>query len=195
MEVSQEQARDLLKDLDQVARDASAKVAHGIVGPFLIIWGAVWVVCFTMEYFSPRYAGWAWLVGNILGWVGTLYWTWVGIGRGPVQSVASRALTWRLFAFVLAVLVYAFLWLAILKPVPGVRIGVFFVTLWMFAFVVMGLWMEMRFMVVLGLAITLAAAAGYFGPFVPLRYIDLWLAMTGGMGLLGSGIYLVYRWR
>ena len=80
-------------------------------------------------------------------------------------------------------------------PWNGDQIGVFLVTLVMFAYLVMGLWLEVPFLTGLGLAVTALAAGGYFASmfFFP-GYLSLWMAVTGGGALLSSGIYLVRKW-
>jgi hypothetical protein len=62
----------------------------------------------------------------------------------------------------------------------------------MFAYVVIGLWFESWFLAVLGILVTVLTMAGYaWWP----AYYCLWMAVTGGGALFGSGLYLRLRWR
>ena len=195
MEVTQRQAQEALKDIEVVSRNIRGKVAYGVAGPIMVLWGIVWIVCFSLTQFAPQIAKWAWLVGNVLGIVGSLY-----LGRfhkraRAVSSESARRIGWRLFWFWFLLFIYADIWLTVLWPWGTEQLGMFLVTLVMFAYVVMGLWLEVRFMLWLGLAVTALAVAGYVLSFFVHGYLNLWLGMSGGSALLASGLYLTCRWR
>jgi hypothetical protein len=61
----------------------------------------------------------------------------------------------------------------------------------MFAYIVIGLWFAAYFMVWLGLAVTAATLTGFF---LFTQYYCLWMAVTAGGLLLGTGLYLRIRW-
>ncbi len=196
MDVTGKQAQEALQDVEAVARSVQGKRAYGIVaGPILILWGVVWIVCFALTHFSPRLAAWGWLVGDSLGIAGSLYLARLRGGARAVRSESSKRIGWRLFWFWFLLFIYADIWLAVLWPWRQEQLGVFGVTLVMFAYVVMGLWLEMRFMLWLGLAVTVLAVAGYVVSFVVPGYLDIWLGLAGGSALLASGLYLTLRWR
>jgi hypothetical protein len=196
MEVTGKQAQEVLQDVDSVARSVQGKLAYGIAGPILVLWGAVWMVCFSISHFLPEVSGWAWVAGNGLGIGGSLY---LGRFRAKARSVRSesaRRLGWKLFWFWFLLFVYGDIWLVVLWPWRPDQFGMFIVTLIMFAYVVMGLWLdEMRFMLWLGLAVTVLAGAGYALSFLVPGYLELWLGLAGGSALLVSGLYLTIRWR
>jgi len=195
MEVTQKQAQEALQDVQTVTTDIRGKMTYGMAGPILILWGVVWIVCFAITQFAPRIAGWAWLVGNGLGIAGSLYLGRLRAKAQTVRSNSAKRIGWRLFWFWLLLFLYAAIWLAVLHPWRGEQLGMFLVTLVMFAYVVMGLWLEMRFMLVLGLAVTALAGAGYALSFLVPGYLNLWLGLAGGSALLASGVYLARRWR
>jgi hypothetical protein len=196
MEVTEKQAQEVLQDVDTVARSVQGKLAYGIAGPILVLWGAVWMVCFSITHFLPEVSGWGWIAGNSLGIGGSLY---LGRFRSKAQSVRSesaRRLGWKLFWFWFLLFIYGDIWLMVLWPWRADQFGMFIVTLIMFAYVVMGLWLdEMRFMLWLGLAVTALAGAGYAISFFVPGYLELWLGLAGGTALLVSGLYLTIRWR
>jgi hypothetical protein len=195
MEVDAKQALESLQEVDSVGKGLVSKLAYGMAGPILIVWGAVWLVCFGITQFVPSMSGWAWLAGDIIGIAGSLYLGRLRTRAKAVRSESSKRLGWKLFWFWFFLFLYADLWLAILWPWRGEQLGMFGVTLVMFAYVVMGLWLGMRFMVWLGLAVTVLASAGYVFSFVVPGYLNLWLGLAGGTALLGSGLYLTLRWR
>jgi len=195
MEVTEKQAQEALQDVESVAKSVQRKLAYGIAGPILVLWGVVWIVCFALTHFAPQVAGWGWIVGNSLGIVGSLYIGTRGARAGAVRSESSKRMGWKLFWFWFLLFIYGDIWLAVLRPWRGEQLGMFLVTLVMFAYVVMGLWLEMRFMLWLGLAVTVLAGAGYVFSFLVPGYLNLWLGLTGGSALAASGLYLTLRWR
>jgi hypothetical protein len=195
MEVTQRQAKEALQDVDAVSRSIKGKMAYGIAGPILVLWGTVWVVCFLLTQFAPQISAWGWLVGNSLGIAGSLYLGRLRARTRTVRSDSAKRMGWRLFWFWFLLFIYADVWLAILWPWRGEQLGMFLVTLVMFAYVVMGLWLEMGFMLWLGLTVTALAGAGYVLSFWVPGYLNLWLGLAGGSALLASGLYLMRRWR
>ena len=195
MEVTQRQAKEALQDVDAVSRSIKGKMAYGIAGPILVLWGTVWVVCFLLTQFAPQISAWGWLVGNSLGIAGSLYLGRLRARTRTVRSESAKRMGWRLFWFWFLLFIYADVWLAILWPWRGEQLGMFLVTLVMFAYVVMGLWLEMGFMLWLGLTVTALAGAGYVLSFWVPGYLNLWLGLAGGSALLASGLYLMRRWR
>lgn len=195
MKVTEGQAQEALREVEAVAKSTQGQLAYGTVGPILILWGIIWIVCFSLTQFAPRSAGWGWLAGNCVGVLGTLYLGWFRARAQNVRSESSKRLGWRLFWFWFLLFVYGDIWLAVLWPWRGEQLGLFLITLVMFAYVVMGLWLEMRFMLWLGLGVTALAGVGYvLSIWVP-GYLNLWLGLPGGAALLASGLYLTRRWR
>ena len=195
MEVTGKQAREVLQDVEAVAKSVQGKLGYGIAGPILVLWGAVWMVCFALAHFAPQMAGWGWLVGDSLGILGSLY---LGTRRARAKAVRSdsaKRVGWKLFWFWFFLFIFGDIWLVVLWPWRGEQLGMFLVTLVMFAYVVMGLWLEMRFMLWLGLVVTLLAVVGYVLSFWVPGYLNLWLGLAGGSALLTTGLYLTLRWR
>lgn len=195
MEITAKEACQALQGAESIAKGVREKLLYGFVGPILILWGAVWMVCFAISHFAPHIAGWGWLIGAGLGDAGSIY-----IGRrrkkaGMVRSEASRRLGRKLLAFWLFLTLFGGIGLAMLWPWRGEQLGAFLVTQVMFGYVVMGLWMDKPFLVWLGLAVTALAGTGYALSFFVPGYLDLWLGFTGGSALLASGFYLTLRWR
>ena len=62
----------------------------------------------------------------------------------------------------------------------------------MFAYVILGLWLEARFLIWLGLAVTGLTAVGYF--LLP-SYFYLWMAPMGGGALFVTGWYVNRFWK
>lgn len=189
MELSRNEASAALAGIEAAGQKARASVAYRTATPILILWGILWATCFSITQFAPRMAGWAWLIGNSVGLLASALLGWILPRRGPVVSKTSDQVGLRVGAFWLALFAFGAFWLAIFWPWTGGQFGVFAITLIMLAYVAVGLWLRMTFMVVLGLVVAVLAGVGYFVPPITVRWLNLWLAITGGGALLIAGVW------
>ncbi len=191
MEVTKEEALDALGE----ARDAAARtrrmLADAGTSAVLMVWGAIWIVGFLLTQFLPGVAHWAWLPLDVIGIAATF----VILHRSPVRSPAGRPL----FVFWLMLGVYGFLWVMLIAAasprsvtVTEEQMTAYGVTLIMFAYVVMGLWLRSALLFWLGLGVTAVATAALF---LAEPYFAVIMAFAGGGALLGSGIGMRVAWR
>ena len=187
MGVTAERAGELLDQVDQVARTTRQRATYDGLGPILIVWG---VIC--VAQFAPAAAWWTWLVGDTVGIGATVYLGWIRPRGGPILGKSLRREERKLMVFWAFVFIYGTGWLAVLWPWQTEQLALFCVTLVMFAYVVMGLWLDMPFLFWLGLAVTVIAGGGYvLLPLVLPGYLNLWLGLAVGGALAGSGVYLL----
>jgi hypothetical protein len=190
MELTQDQASEALREVEAAGRRARLQAGYRVAAPILVLWGVIWAACFAITQWAPEVAGWAWLVGDALGLAATAVLGWWLPRRGPVLSRSAGRVARRVGLFWLLLFGFGDLWLALFWPWNAAQFGVFVVTLVMFAYVAMGLWLEMWFMTLLGAVVAALAAGGYFLPAIASAYLYLWLAVTGGGALLVSGLYM-----
>jgi len=67
------------------------------------------------------------------------------------------------------------------------------VTFLMFAYVLMGIWLQTPILVTIGLAVTALAWAGRL--LLPPHFFLLWMAVFGGGGLFLPGLHVKLRWK
>jgi hypothetical protein len=185
MNLSSEEAESSLVDIDRmVARTRRAIVAgHG--ANQLILWGILWMIGFGAGHFSQINRGLIWMPIGLVG--GALSW-WIGFrDPRPVQSPAVGRIGWVF----LALLGFAVIWAVILHPFNHRHLAAYFATVFMFPYVVGGLWFG-RFFVLLGLGV---AGAALIGVFFLSRWLDLWMAVAGGGSLVVSGLYIRRAWK
>jgi hypothetical protein len=191
MRPNSEEAAKILNEVADVSKHVHHRASFGIVGPILIIWGTIWIVCFNITHFKPGISAWSWLIGNMIGITGSLYFGRMHPRATAIQSDTAKQTSRRLFWFWLLLFVYADIWLAILWPWGTEQLGTFIVTLIMFAYVVLGIWLGLHFLLWLGLGVTGVAVAGYFMSSMIPGYQNLLLGLLGGSALLVSGLYLM----
>jgi hypothetical protein len=192
MNVSREDAQASLSTIREVTIQTRRAVASAYANPLLILWGTLWIIAYTATHFYIAYAWQIFIAMAVVGSVGTAIVCWLFHSKAPFRDDPSERIGWRIAAFWILLGVYIPIWLFLLAPFSGMQCNAFISTAAMFAYVVMGLWFNSHFMVVLGIAVTGATLVGFY--FLS-SYYCLWMAMMGGGALLGTGLYIRVRWR
>jgi hypothetical protein len=199
MEITQEQARDELNEIELTIERTRKKIASGSMGPIVMVWGVVWMLgYFAMYLFEPRggepsqYPHFSliltiiWMVLIMTG-VGTSY--FIGAVKSATRSPSSRRMGW--FWFFL--FIYADLWMVLLWPWNHYQMHAFAAVLVMFAYIVMGLWFD-SILLWVGLAVTSLIMVGFY-VFLFKPTFWLWMAVLVGGSLAGTGFYIRRAWR
>ena len=192
MNVSQEDAQASLSKVRDVTVQTQRAVTSAYANPMLILWGVLWIIAFTSTHFYLSYAYHIFITMSVVGCVGTAIIFWLFHSRAPFRDDPSERLGWRITAFWILLGVYITIWLLLLAPFNGMQCNAFICTAGMFAYIVMGLWFDNRFMIILGLALTAATLAGFY---ILRDFYCLWMAFVGGGTMLGTGLYIRLRWR
>ena len=194
MNVTNEDAVQSLAQVEEVMAKTRQSLVSTYAGPFLILWGFIWVVSYLGTHFFLMWVDWIWNISSGLGCIGTIFIFWRLFGRGSAtRNPSDKGLVLRTILFWPLFFAYTFVWLSIVKPGNGVVLNAFLVTAIMFAYVVIGLWFGSWLMVVLGIVVTGFTLIGFH--LIPAYYYCLWMAVTAGGGLLGTGLYMKLRWR
>lgn len=187
MKISPPEAREALEAVRAIQERTRRALSLAGGGEILMIWGIVWLVGYLGGYVYgyPHPGGQIWAVADGLGLLGTF-----------LVVIRSRhrfddPLGPRIGALWLCLMAFAGLWIWVAAPTAEAQMGFLAATFAMFGYVVMGLWLDLVFLVI-GVGVTLIATAGYIW-FRP--DFDLWMAFLGGGTLFGSGLYILRRWR
>ncbi len=180
MPVSQNDAADALRDIDQTQQRSARLYGYRVASPHLIVWGVIWAVGYTASYFRPQWqAVWPALV--VIGMVASF---WFGARTQPQGAVKFE---WRYAATFAAMAAFISAVFAILPPVTGAQTGAFFPILVGFFYTLIGIWCRGVRMLIAGVALV---ALTLFGFFYLQPYFALWMAIVGGGGLVLGGIWL-----
>ena len=188
--ISPEEARESLELVEATMRQMQRAVVHAGTPYFFLIWGIVWTLGFRSTYFlgpiSPL-VGIVWAVLDALGVIGSfLVGWWVASRlRHPLYS-PTIGLFW------LAWIVYGALIVYFARPQSGDQFSLLIALFAMFGYVVSGIILRGRFLIGLGVVLTVVIIAGYL--FIP-AYYNLWMAVFGGGSLVAAGLYMRYAWR
>lgn len=196
--VTPEEARFALEEIDRVGRHIRKTIGTGRAAPMLILWGAIWVIGFAGQQFLPH-AYRIWLGLDVVGIAISFLSRW---NRGtPIKNPQNARIgfSWMIL------FIFAALWCSLIAPwemshTPDWsaygpfmerKMSLLWVTVCMFAYMIMGLWLD-RFFLWLGGIVTLIALIGYF--FIT-DYFFLWIAVAGGGSLIVSGVFIRKFWR
>lgn len=194
MNVTNEDAVQSLAQVEDVIAKTRQSLVSTYAGPFLMLWGFIWVVSYVGTHFFLVWANLIWSISGALGGIGTVFIFWRLFRHGPaIRNSSDKQFMLRMILFWPLVFAYAFVWLSIIKPYNGIVLNAFLVTVVMFAYVVMGFWFGSWLMVILGIVITGFALVGFY--LIPAGYYCLWMAVMAGGGLLGTGLYMKLQWR
>jgi len=159
-----------------------------------IVWGLLWFVGFLVSQFvQPSILNWVWIAVPIVGAIGSAI---VGISQGRRMRVTPDSrlafISSRVGIFFPILYVFGVMWFVIFQPLNSLQIALFWITLVMFSYVVAGAWLRMSLLIGIGVGVTVMSLLGYY--LLP-GYFYLWSALFAGGTLLGSGIYILLRWR
>jgi hypothetical protein len=186
MDVSSQEAQEALRLVENTQIQWRKAIGASYAGSLLLLWGGIWIIAYATMYFSPQIGGYVFTALDVLGIVGTV----LIARRWPLKGPEAKAMALRMTALWLLLCLYALLWIILLRPATSNQIGAFLCTTGMFGYVVIGLWFRSPFMIVLGLAVTVLTVAGFY--LVP-HHFYLWIALTGGGTLMGTGLYIRRR--
>jgi hypothetical protein len=192
MNVSQEEAQASLSTVRDVTTRTHRAIASAYANPLLILWGVLWTIAFTAAHFHLSYAFHIFMAMVAAGGVGTAIIFRVFHTKAPIQEASGPKFGWRIAAFWISLYVYVVIWLFLLSPFNGLQCNTVLSTAAMFGYVVIGLWFDSRFMIVLGLVVTVATLVGFY---LLTSYYCLWMASIGGGAILSTGLYIRLRWR
>lgn len=180
MGLSPQDALAALNDVEAADARARASQANRAGAPYLLIWGAVWVVGYVLSGVLPGpQIGWMWLGLSLVGIA--------AMALAPRRQTGSRAFriqtvvvtTGAIWAFIAATY-----W--VMQPTQGAQYLVYPALMVGLVYTLMGSIRRTRIMWV-GMAVFALAVLGYafLRPVLP-----FWLAAVGGGGLILGGLWM-----
>ncbi|HUO90813.1 MAG TPA: hypothetical protein VMU08_16685 [Rhizomicrobium sp.] len=182
MTVDREEASALLNDVAGIEQQVRQLLVYARVSDYLFLWGTIWVVGFTSNYFFRTQATLLWYGLEALGLAGTLA---IAALHHRRAGNRNRLVSLRAALSVVAVIGFGTLWLSLAHM--GWREQVtFWPTLLSFLLFQLGLWLG-RGVALAALAIFAVSLLGYFvaGP-----YLHLWMAAAVGGAAIAGGFWL-----
>ncbi|HEY1709011.1 MAG TPA: hypothetical protein VGG10_12155 [Rhizomicrobium sp.] len=176
-----DEASALLNDVQGIETRVRQLIIYARISDYLFLWGAIWLVGYTGNYFLRSSSNTMWLVLQAIGLAGTVIIARYATRRVPngLVVVARAALS------VIAVVGFGSLWIKLLGM--GWREQVtFWPTLLSFILFLIGLWAG-RALSLWAVAVFALSLTGYF---VAGNYLHLWMAVAVGGAMLAGGFWL-----
>jgi hypothetical protein len=183
MSITKDDASQALSDIDAAAGRATEFKTYARIAPFLMIWGAVWMVCDLMTQFAPQWTA-AWAIGVGAG-------TLASIGLGvfmPKQNAtaAQRATSWRHTVSWLLVIAFVVALFQVIPLTSNREVHSVFGLVFGFVYVGLGLWTGWR-MAALGVALISLTLIGFYAVG---HWYWLYMGLISGGALFVGGLWL-----
>ena len=184
MSMSKDDAQSALHDIESVERRSRTMFGYGLASPFLLLWGALWIVAGAVGALSPANTGIGWIAVDIVGLAGTAYLIArharrCGKGGERIRLVRHVATAVVLAAFIgLTLMVFA--------PVSGDAVNMFITLVVAAGYTIAGCWAGLRFAVV---GVTLAGLAVGVFQLAP-ALVPLILPFAGGGAYILGGLWM-----
>jgi hypothetical protein len=183
MEISRKDAAEALRDVAQAQAHAGEIRGYHFAAPYLIGWGLIWAIGYALMAIRPQSEwGLIWLPLDAIGIIGSIV-----RGRRDARRISERRPdTARVIAGVAFIALFMAATYMIFQPTavapfvvfPGMIAGAIYVAIGLARMPRLG-W--------IGFVIFALSVAGYFFAGPALLY---WMAITGGGGLILSGLWL-----
>jgi len=178
--IDAKEAASALSDIVSIARRVRRSRIYKITSLMLILWGGVSCVGYLLTYFSPSTAYYTWLAVYVVGIAGSIVIATVQRRQSGIRMVDLRMST------AAALFIVFGLFTCLLGHFGPRELSTFWPIYFMLAYVLVGLWTGLAF-VVIGLSIAVLTLIGYF--FVG-AWFDLWMAVVSGGGLMLGGLWM-----
>ncbi len=180
MDLTKQDAAAALHDIEQARASSRELKGYEMGGPYLIVWGMVWLVAGSLADLLPRSSGMIWSTGNVLGIIASIWLArrdYSGDTRGRMRRFLGLMAICALFML-------ATRWL--IDPAQARKFlafsGMFTGAVYMAA----GLWIGTRF-ILCGAAVVAASLTGY--AILP-SHFQLWFAVACGGAMILSGFWM-----
>jgi hypothetical protein len=184
MSLSPEEARDALRDVEKTARRSATIHGYEMLAPYLILWGVIWMIAYTVTDLWPRQGGqWAWPVLGTLGWLASMVLGW----RRKAADVSRTDLSLKWFLAFIAYAVFVAGVGAIMKPTTDAQVGAFVPMVVALSYALVGIFFNATRMTIAGATLAALTLGGFF--LLPAHF-GLWMAFVGGGALILAGVWM-----
>ncbi len=184
MTTSKGDALSALNDIEATERRSRTLFGYGQASPYLLLWGALWIVAGAVGALSPGNSGFGWAAVDTVGIGGTVYLAVRQARRCGERGERLRLL--RHVGTIVALAAFIGLTLMTFAPVSGAEVQMLVTLLVAAGYAVAGCWIGLRYAII-GVALgALAAGVFHLAP----AQLPLILTMAGGGALILGGLWM-----
>ena len=178
-------------DAETALRDAGKAEEHSLTlfhyemaSPYLLLWGALWIIAGIISVMSPENTGTGWIILNSIGIAATGYLV-VGDSR-RAGSHDTRNEVLRYMATVVVLALFLTMTFAIFNPVSGIQIQSFITVLLATIYMILGFWTGYRLTVIGAVLACLVIGAIMYTP----SLLPSLVSVLGGGALILGGLWM-----
>ena len=184
MTVSKGDALSALNDIDSTKRRSRTLFRYRLASPYLLLWGALWIVAGAVGALAPAHGGIGWAAVDAVGFIGTAWLILRQARRGGERGERLRLLRYAATFAVLAAFVG--LTLMVFAPVSGADVNMLITLVVATAYTAVGCWAGLRYAAV-GVALAgLAVGVFHLAP----AMLPLIVPFIGGGALIVGGLWM-----
>lgn len=185
MTVTRNDAQSALHDVERARRHTLTLLRYRLSSPYLVLWGALWLVAGGIGALSPDMAGIGWLVVDAVGILGT----------GCLITVQARRYEenpgmFRYIATIGVVAAFIAMTLMVFSPVSASQVQMLITLLVATAYMIAGCWHGTRFAIVGAVLATLAIGFFHLTP----DHLPTIVPFLGGGALVFGGLWMRRAW-
>ena len=184
MSVTKDEADAALHDINKAGEQSLTLFHYGIASPYLLLWGALWIVAGIIGTIAPENVGIVWLIVNLTGIVATGYLAASNVRRYAEDDIQREGL--RYIATILVLTGFITMTFVVFSPVSAVEIQTFITILIASIYMVFGLWTGNRLSVIGGVLAVLVVSAFFYTP----ARLPLMVSILGGGALILGGLWM-----
>lgn len=184
MSITKNEAETALRDAEKAEEHSLTLHHYEVASPYLLLWGALWIIAGIISVISPENAGTGWLIVDTIGIVATGYLVARDAQRFTKHSARSEGL--RYIAAVVVMTVFLGMTFTIFNPVSGIQIQSFITVLIAAIYMIMGLWTGYKLTVIGAILAVLVVSALFLAP----AQFPLIVSILGGSALIAGGLWM-----
>ena len=184
MSVSKDDAQSALHDIEATERRSRTLFGYGVASPYLLLWGALWIVAGAADALSTANPGIVWGAVDIAGLLGTAFLIFRHGRR--CSEPGDRVQMLRYVGSAAALAAFIGFTLMIFAPISGGKALMFFTLLVAAGYTIAGCWVGLRYAAV-GVALA-GAAVGVF--LLAPAYLSSIVPFAGGAALILGGVWM-----
>ena len=184
MNITKDDAAAALRDVGETGEYSLSLFHYGITSPYLLLWGALWIIAGIVSVLSPHNTGIGWLVVVTIGIIATGYLAVGDARRFAKHSARGEGL--RFLATVAVLAAFLTMTFVVFAPVSGVEIQTFITILIAAIYMILGFWTG-KLLSAIGADLAILVAIAYF--FLP-SHFPLIVSILGGVTLIIGGVMM-----
>jgi len=188
MEIDKSEAALALEAINAAGARSTQVQRYRRFAPFLILWGAIWLLANGVSDLAPAQSGPVWLALTLLGttascWLGWRQRAQIIEGVNPCMRLDHR---WRWMLCFLVIVAFQVAAIAVLPPADSRQQDTFISMFWTFLYMAIGAWIGWRLFTI-GLAATILILLGYYCLY---SHYFLYMGCVSGGALMAGGLWL-----